>query len=305
MVKNKVLFISNSNRNMNSFIKNLLLFLFILFITISGLELYIRTIPNSYKYKFKWMELNCEEVEVLILGSSHTYFGIKPNLLNRKAFNLALPAQHFEQDYCLLSKWGNRCKNLKTVICPISYFSFFIKNRDWPTPQLYTIYMDCKIYPSTLKHNFEFFYPKYAISKIFGKQDLQCDSLGWYSPKDHNGMKPDASVLLKKQNTKNEKEIQMNIRDFELIADFCKSHKFQLVLITTPCMETYYSKLDKTQKNRMYDIIKEMTKKYDVKYLDYMCDNRFCNEDFIDGDHLSTQGAEKITKILKNDIFGQ
>ncbi len=288
---------------MNLFIKKFCLFLFVLLIPILGLELYMRTIPNPYKYKFNWMESNSEDVETLILGSSHTYFGIKPDLLKGKAFNLALTAQHFEQDYCLLSKWEKRYKKLKTVICPISYFSFFTKNPDWPSPQLYTIYMDCKINPSNFKYYFEFSDPRYAIKKILSKHELLCDTLGWYKAKEEKGLKPDASIILKNQSINNEKDIQMNIRDFKLIVEFCKSHQFKLVLITTPCMETYYSKLDEKQKNRMYGIIRDVVKTYNVKYLDYMCDDRFHGKDFVDCDHLSPLGAAKFTKILKNDIL--
>ena len=44
------------------------------------LEIAIRNIPNDYKLKQKYLQQNTAEINTLILGSSHTYYGLKPNL---------------------------------------------------------------------------------------------------------------------------------------------------------------------------------------------------------------------------------
>ncbi len=79
--------------------------------------------PNPYKYE--WMQENAEEVETLVLGSSHTFYGIRPEFFDSKTFNLANVSQGMKQDLFLIKYWANRYKNLKYVIFPISFFTWF------------------------------------------------------------------------------------------------------------------------------------------------------------------------------------
>ena len=89
------------------------------------IEYLIRQVPNPYKYKFEWMQKNAEDVEVLVFGSSHTFYGIRPEYFKSKAFSLANVSQGLRQDLFLLEYWADRYKKLKTVIVPISFYSWF------------------------------------------------------------------------------------------------------------------------------------------------------------------------------------
>lgn len=54
---------------------------------------------------------------------------------------------------------------------------------------------------------------------------------------------------------------------------------------------------------RTYKLIDSLANEYNLKYFDYMKDKRFNKEEyFYDGDHLSEVGAEKFSKILKQDL---
>ena len=86
------------------------------------------------------------------------------------------------------------------------------------------------------------------------------------------------------------------------IADFCKQHNIQLVLITTPCWQTYHERLDKAQLSEANKVTRRFVDEYNVPYLDYFNDKRFVADDFFDSNHLSDVGAVKFTKILNYDL---
>ena len=100
---------------MKRFLTYSALFLAIMLSIIAVAEMVSRAYPNSYAYKKAWMDANAERVRTLILGGSHTYYAVKPDLLGANAFSLANVSQAPEYDYWLLSTYIHRCKNLKTV----------------------------------------------------------------------------------------------------------------------------------------------------------------------------------------------
>ena len=78
---------------------------------------------NQYVVKKSLLESASEEVEILTLGSSHGYRGILPELLGRRAFNLAATSQSIYYDVELAIKYLPNLPRLTTVVLPVSYFS--------------------------------------------------------------------------------------------------------------------------------------------------------------------------------------
>jgi hypothetical protein len=86
------------------------------------------------------------------------------------------------------------------------------------------------------------------------------------------------------------------------LAEFCRSHHVQLVLITTPCWHSYYDNLNSEQLTKMYELTHKFIQENNLPYFDYLKDSRFKADDFYDSNHLSDVGAIKFTKILDKDI---
>ena len=301
---------------MKKFFKSILLFLLPFVCVIASLEIWLRHIPNTYTYKYEWMQNNAEDVEVLVLGSSHTFNGIRTSLFNKKAFNLANYSQKTEQDAYFLLRWSGKYKRLKTVIFPISYATLFYHKLENTNEsyrcRYYKIYMDCGLYSFFSKYNIALYDIKIRIKlnrlkTLFEKKnELWCDKYGWgtaypITNKDLNTWE-NADVVKSSQTAKDWTEINRNITKIKDIADFCQSHNIRLVLITTPCWHTYYNQLDKKQLDKMYELTYELQKEYNLQYLDYLKDNRFIADDFYDSSHLSDIGANKFTKILKQEL---
>ena len=297
---------------MKYFIKYITLFCIPVIIVIIAIEICDRRLPNTYKFKYEWMQQNANEVETLILGSSHSYYGIQPKYLKGKAFNLANPSQLLEQDLFLLKYWSDKYMKLKTVILPISYFSLFTKDLASYRCRYYRIYMDCDLYPSySFSYNFEIAEPKTALFKfrkyIFGiseEVDWFCDKYGNETFNSISNRMADWNKNDKRDaaSAKTWEYIQKNYRILEDLIKFCKDRDINFVMITTPCWHTYCSFLEKRQLKKMYSIIHELQQKYEFPYFNYLQDKRFIANDFFNGSHLSELGEIKFTKNLNEDI---
>ena len=298
-----------------------ILFPIILFFSIG--EYLVRQVPNPYKYKEYWMEKHQKEVETLIMGGSQTFYGVKPNLLEGKAFNLANTSQGLEYDYFILNRFS--CPYLKTIIIPISYLTMFQgpleEGIEWYRAIFYKIYMDYPEHSSFSRYNFEFTNQKIFLGKLEkyykGLAGLTYnkgyDEWGWgneylLSKKKYNIWNDgtEAETAVKRHTPKDWnralKRAEINTKRLRDIANTCKEKQITLILITTPCWHSYVELLDKRQLNKTYELIKQIQKDYDVVYFDYLKDKRFEANDFFDSNHLSEIGAEKFTIILNNDI---
>ena len=113
----------------------------------------------------------------------------------------------------------------------------------------------------------------------------------------------DASAAVERHTAKDWKYIDYNYALISKMVEQCKSHNIQLVLITTPCWHTYYENLNQIQLSKMYELTNRITNKYNIRYFDYLKDDRFEADDFFDCDHLSDVGAIKFSQILNEDIL--
>lgn len=96
-----------------------------------------------------------------------------------------------------------------------------------------------------------------------------------------------------------------NIQRMHEVAKLCHDRGIRLYLVLPPVHPTYYKLADKKQLELIYKAVEEVAACWDnVSYHDYLGDTRFMDDDFYDGNHLSSdRGAEKFTKLLKEDLF--
>ncbi len=302
---------------MKQFIKYIILFILPIVVIALPLEYMMRQVPNPYKYKYEWMELNARDVETVVLGSSHAFYGVRPEFLDGKAFNMANVSQDIAHDLYLLKYWGKDYSALKRVILPISYFTLFANLKDGAEEyrcRYYKMYMDSDDYPSISFDNIELGNMKTArrkIKKMLKHDDNPgYDEYGWgnvyvLSQKDSVSWNDgsEAATAVARHDADNwgnyaDDNCAM-LRDMAL---YCKQRDVRFILVTTPCWHSYTSALDKEQLKQMYQLICSLKKDFGVEYFDYLDDGRFVEEDFFDSNHLSDVGAAKFTRILNKDI---
>ena len=299
---------------MKRFYIAILMFMLPIFVFMGGAEFVVRQIPNEYKYKNDWMELHAEEIETLIIGNSHTEVGIIPALMGNNVFNLSIAGQDYLYTHFLFFKWANRLNNLKTLILPVSYFSFYedIKGDDSKIMQelSYRIYMDSPYRKYNIAYNLESLYCKPLLSKL--EKYANGKTVNWSSEGWVPWLKADKSPVWNANHVNKSlariyfAHSDRNVPDnYELMAnmiDYCNHHRIRVILVSTPQTKEYNDCLSKRQIRSTQFLVQKLQQRYCFRYFDYREDVRFVDDDFYDQSHLSEIGALKFTKLLVNDI---
>lgn len=291
-------------------------FLLILFV----FELGARNFPNVYKYKWEYVN-NHRNIETLVIGSSHAYYGINPEYFTKKAFNEANVSQDLHYDYIILKDGIDKLNNLKLVVITLSAFSFYselnvgneswrIYNyRYWRSTEDYSNSdaFDIKNYSVFIASPDKVSYAARIVNYYATNHfDLNWSPYGWginYQSQSSEAelTKSGKSAALRHQ--KNNLFNATSIEHFNKIIDICKSKNVKLLFVTTPAYHTYQNNLKKEILNNFYNYTsKTINNNNDVKYINYLNDRRFDSSDFYDADHLNHKGSAKFSKIIDIEI---
>lgn len=299
---------------MNRFLKLTAWFALLALMAIGLLEWGVRQLPTVYSYKNAWMERHGEGVNTLILGSSHTYFGIKPELLGDSVFNLANASQTLEYDLALLERYEPVLKNLKRVIVPISYFTFNEPLLEDLAPRhcvSYKVEMHLNVHPFLSKYNLaisDYSGFRGKIKNIFSPQEHnECDSLGFglgftLSHRDaawESKGRFRAGEVTHPSATR-PAEVEAVVRQ---IVEYCRARGVEVVLVTTPVWHTFRENVDPEQQRNFETYTARVVEEYGLRYFNYYASEEFGPDDFHDVDHLNDQGANHFTTILSKNLL--
>lgn len=301
---------------MASFINRSITFTILLIVVFGSTECFIESRPNAAKYKHNWLTAHAEDVGTLILGSSHTFYGIDAKELDRsehdRAFNLAMVAQTYRYDRYLLTHYDFR--RLHTLIIPFSYFSLYEDFESMPDERYlairYRIYMDCDIHSRFSEYGMEVFRAKGTKQRIelfLKKQECNWDAHGTgtsFTYKSRNTPWDDG-VVTAANNTyyPDTSLVSLNKRYLSEIFDICHERNIDVFLITTPVSTTFKQHQDKEQDSINSNVLRELLKEHPkVHYHDFSSDKRFADRDYHDSHHLSDYGQRKFTNILQQLI---
>jgi len=250
------------------------------------MEVALRAIPNDYKQKRNYMDSHSDEIEVLVLGSSHSLYGINPKYFSQKTYNMAYVSQSLDLDYKILEKYQDRFKNLKTIIVDISYFSLYATLETGPESwraKNYNIYYD--IPTSKATNNFEVLTNKldvnYSRMKSYYTKKIKNDKAfidSTFTAKMYNGwisLKPakttddleETGVAAAERHTyditERSKVETHNEQTYVLgkIVNWSKQKNVKVVFVTTPTYKTYYSRINADQWDNTHKIIEDICRK--------------------------------------------
>lgn len=299
---------------MKKFVFKSIIFLFPILSFAVVLEILLSNIPNVYIYKKEYLDKHAEDIETLILGSSHSYGGLNPELFSSKAFNAAHSAQLLYYDSKIFDKYRNTFKNLKTIILPISYPTFFgnyeikqisnnKKNYNYyfgteATQSIDVIEKDLK---RNLKKIVDYYYYNYSFTK-----------LGWattFNSKESKDLIKTAQETLKWQtienikSQKNQTIFKENISTLRSILKWCNINNVNVILYTLPAYKTYRNNLNKEQLSTTVLAAEKIAKEYkNCIYLNLIANNNYRAKDFWDSSHLSEYGTEKLSHFMDSVI---
>ncbi|NQU51903.1 MAG: hypothetical protein HQ522_05140 [Bacteroidetes bacterium] len=291
-------------------------------ILLSGLfmEVLLRNIPNDYEFKKEYLDKNASEIETLILGSSHSFYGFNPVYFTTKTFNASHISQSLNYDFEIIKKYQFGFKQLKTIVLPISYFTLFGKleagSESWRVKN-YILYYGLKIsnsytdYSEVLSNKINVNLKRLGSYYIKGNSAISCTSLGWGTNyKSENArdlIETGKTAALRHSKDINDIKYKIILRDNELtlssIVAWCKNRNISLVLLTPPAFKTYRQNLNEAQLNETIEIAKRIDlDNSNCIYLNLLNDTNFVSKDFYDADHLSEIGAEKLSKLINEKI---
>jgi hypothetical protein len=294
---------------MKKFLFHVLKILFPIVLFFLVLEIAIRKIPNDYQLKKEYLDENAAKINTLILGSSHTFYGINPEYFSKKTFNAAYVSQSLDLDYEILKKYESKFKNLKTVIIPVSYFSLFetlekdtekwrIKNYViyYGFENKYQITDNFETLNNDIKLNVKKVVKHYFLNQTY----ITSSNLGWgtnFNSKNKKEFK--GELTAKKHTAKNYNLYQENLNTLQKIITLCRKQKISVLLITTPTYQSYSKNLNNNQLEKAIKTIHNLAKKNpNCKYLNLLKSEQFTKEDFYDADHLNEIGAKKLSLYL-------
>ncbi len=288
-------------------------------VVLLGIEAFYRTVPNNYSFKHKAIQQKYDTAEILILGGSHTFYGLNPTYFDRPAFNLANLSQSLYFDELLLEKHLSHFKKLQCVILNVEYYSLSqvdTSSENTSRKYYYQGFMDLDV-PLVSPTD-----PKgwlLSLNRSIGKNlklikkytskgtILYCDSNGfgtdYTTAKSRNIEKTLAATL--KAHEDHLTDFSKNTSRLQHMIALCKKRNIKVLLVTMPVVEAYAKGVDQSKLQRVFETCQKLEKHYsNVSYLNLFQDAHFKNEDFYDADHLHTDGAVKSSKIVSGVVDG-
>ncbi len=281
---------------------------------LTTLELYVRSIPNEYSYKHKYLDTHIDSIQVLALGSSIGRSGIDPECFDTFTFNAANVSQDLETDCAIIDKYLSRADSLKVVIftlLPGSYCSRMGEGIESWRLRKYSIYMDLDIDKPRLTESLEIFDLNKTLKQIIkglkGQQTVECYEKGMGIDSDIEPEYEKLAQAIRISKIHNEGYTPSN---YEKIVPRMKSTVKQLVdkeievyLVMMPVHFTYAERIDfkmLSECDSISKIIESMNPH--VHYMNMFTDSSFTTVDFRNSNHLSQEGANKLSTKL-NEII--
>lgn len=302
---------------LKKFIKSLSVFFAPLLLLAILSEVALRHIPNDYSLKKHYLDKNAKNIQVLILGSSHAYFGLDPQYFQSPCFNAGYVSQSILYDWDILEKYRHDWDSLRCIILPVDYFTFYSTLKasieSWRI-RYYQIYYG--FYDTLIpEDNFEILNNKldYSLKKIYRFYITHSDSsyitqskLGWgtvYNSRNKQDLDSTGIKAAKRHTAIDDRYFNDNVRELRSIMEFTSQRKIKLILLTFPSYSSYYKNLDSTQLNRTLTTVQDMVHSYsNCSYYNLLTDQEFSGADFYDGDHLNELGAKKLSLKI-NDLI--
>lgn len=310
---------------MKNFIFNTLAFFIPIILLILLIEIYLANYSSTFQQKSNYFNENKNEIELLILGSSHNQTALNPaHISKKKAANLAFGGQGLELDYLLLKKNILETQKLNIIVLELSYHSLEHSNPpNYHRNNLYKRFYNINNFnrPTTLMDNSIFFsnpllylgylnpFVEKEIMNKYGfvtKNNSKDDNSNRFKNLNYNTKIIDNdsnNIFITRSKTEDLKAYNHNIKIFSKMVDLSYEYKKEIIIISPPVYNSYYKNMLKSKINRRKKFIENLQKKHPkIIFLNFENEESFNVFDFKNEDHLNPKGAEKFTKMF-NDNF--
>lgn len=290
----------------------LLIFLIPVLLYIGFCEYFLRHMPSLYRQKKEQLIENGDSIQVLVLGSSHAQDGIDPEAFTLFTHNMAFGSQSIYFDRKLVEKYLPILPNLKYVLISYEFNTLYYEhepNRDFFYHYYYGIqYKDRNFWRESFLQFFNVYPPRQVLSQIVKSRIAPPVLLKKGYPVSRDGVVDYSEVtsdVLVGMRAKSFNRTVANtgvrddvLSDLELLLSYLLERGITPVLITYPNYSTFRDLLDKETIAYNRKVADYLLEKYPVRHLDFFEDPDFTVTDYFNCDHLSADGAVKLSKKI-------
>ena len=295
--------------------KTFLLVLLPTLLFLAAYEIAYRNIPNSYSLKKEYLDRCADSIDLLILGSSHSFYGINPEYFTYNTFNAANVSQSLDYDAKIYDTWFKGKAYPRYVVLPISYFTLWgrvsLGIEHWRTRK-YSIYMgfgSWRDWFSPDGYEFQLGDRTVVGYYFFGGDKKDCTKSGFgtaYICSPGKDVDESAITAATRHTIKGDRR-QIYEENMSYINDMlldCRKFGKKVVFLISPYRKLYREALPPVQVRRTHEVLDSLHAAYpdNTAILNLSSDPRFAAADFYDGDHLCTDGAAKLSVILNDTL---
>ncbi|QDU93385.1 O-acetyltransferase OatA [Lignipirellula cremea] len=256
-----------------------------------------------------------QEIQQIVVGSSHAMYGVMPVELKAATYNLANQDQDLWYDCNIAQKMAHRLPNLRRVLFCYSSFSpwhIVADREDWKSRL--SIYYFCWQIRSQNDEDSTAVYSNFAIAtdlslhdRLLSKQRLFRNGTdqGWSGLIRSGELDLDAGSRIASRHGlrfQANPDYSRNLQVFLQTIQSLQRRGIECLVFSTPVHACYRNGLNAEQSQKAAEFIRIVCERSDVSYHDFASDDRFRDNDFYDADHLSAAGARKFTRILNQAI---
>lgn len=248
----------------------------------------------------------------LILGSSHTFFGINSQLISKSCYNYASISQSYFEDFEILKNINNKVQ-VTSVILPFSYFSNYsmLSETNFDNEFL-RVYDYEKAFNIKYIKNSRFIIQDlilfFTINNRINKNSNRKDEIDKFGNLKNNCILnyndiSDSIIAFKRHDfNQNFKSINSNL---DSIINYCSVSNIELHIIIPPFSKGYRNQISKYNPD-FYDFVNNL-KLYSNGRFNFINCQDFIKENeeiyFKDADHLSACGRDLFSSYLGSLIL--
>lgn len=293
------------------------IFLLPVILTWAAVEIFYRNVDTNYSRKHEVIQEHYDSAEIIILGSSHSYYGLNPEYFNQRTYNFSNISQSLYFDELLLNKHLDNFRDLKAVVLTIGYFTltqeddgsedrwrkyFYDQHMDLDVPSVSRL--DPKRYSLALSRRFnrsvdlisEYAKNGTIITHLANGYGIQ-DSTDIVSDKDK------VSLNIARKHENGSMDYKVNQERLERIIAACRKRGVKVYLVQMPAYPAYYKALKREKWKMIDEVLGALDRSSDnVKHINLTRYQIFTQDDLRDADHLTNKGAEKCSILLSSVI---
>ncbi len=247
--------------------------------------------------KYDELQLKKENIDTIVLGSSHAAAGFIPKQFSITAFNLASASQDLYYSCQLLKYCQKELKNLKNIYLFYSVFSsgFELQKTNEKERCAFFKFLFNIPYKYDTDNKLEYFYKQ--TYSYYKKNKKNIDTNGYIEQK--NFFPSDYPINERAKTHLRENQRENNQMDYlQKIIEICTRDNINLKIIIPPLRNDFYNLLP--DENILFAKLYQQDNLPEI--FSFWKNEIFMDSDFGDFDHLNKQGAIKLTNLIKEKI---